>query len=125
MSTSIIGIIVSVTMTFVNTLFDPEKLFMKTVNKFENSMELLWDCCDNNVLPKDVPDFDKHLDPLDGRKIAQEDIERQIFGKGKRTGMGAVLDMAKNSIKKDYVETGDIPEENIDNHDDEDESNAS
>lgn len=81
MSTSIIGIIVSVVMTFINTLFDPEKLFMKTVNKFENSMELLWDCCDNNALPKDIPDFDKHLDPLDGTKLAHDEIERQLLSK--------------------------------------------
>ena len=103
MSTSIIGIIVSVSMTFVNTLLDPEKLFIKTVNKFENSMELLWDCCDNNALPVDVPDFDKHLDALDGRKMAQEDIESRILGTRNVPGLSSVVGMAKNKFNKEKV----------------------
>lgn len=76
MSTSIIGIIVSVAMTFINTLFDPEKVFMKTINKYENSMELLWDCCENNVLPKDIPGFNEHRDPIEA--LAEDAIDSQI-----------------------------------------------
>ena len=91
-------------MTFINTLFDPEKLFMKTVNKFENSMELLWDCCENNVLPKDIPDFDKNLDPLDGRKMAREDIEKRILSQPKRTKVGEVVKFAADKINKNEHE---------------------
>jgi len=80
MSTSIVGIIVSVSMTFVNTLFDPEKVFMTTVNKFENAMELLWDCCENNVLPKDIPGFNEHRDPIEA--LAEDAIENQVGSKG-------------------------------------------
>jgi hypothetical protein len=76
MSTSIIGILVSVAMTFVNTLFDPEKLFLKTINKYENSMELLWDCCENNVLPKDIPGFNEHRDPIEA--LAEDAIDSQV-----------------------------------------------
>jgi hypothetical protein len=76
MSTSIIGILVSVAMTFVNTLFDPEKLFLKTINKYENSMELLWDCCENNVLPKDIPGFNEHRDPIEA--LAEDAIDIQV-----------------------------------------------
>ncbi len=76
MSTSIIGIILSVSMTFINTIFDPEKMFMKTVNKFENSMELLWDCCETNVLPKDIPDFNEHRDPIEA--LAEDAIEAHL-----------------------------------------------
>jgi hypothetical protein len=76
MSTSIIGILVSVAMTFINTLFDPEKLFLKTINKYENSMELLWDCCENNVLPKDIPGFNEHRDPIEA--LAEDAIDIQV-----------------------------------------------
>ena len=76
MSTSIIGILVSVSMTFVNTLFDPEKLFLKTINKYENSMELLWDCCENNILPKDIPGFNEHRDPIEA--LAEDAIDSQV-----------------------------------------------
>lgn len=76
MSTSIIGIIISVCMTFLNTLLDPEKVFLKTVNKFENTMELLWDSCENNILPKDIPGFDEHRDPIEA--LAEDAVENQV-----------------------------------------------
>lgn len=76
MSTSIIGIIISVCMTFLNTLLDPEKVFMKTINKFENTMELLWDSCENNNLPQDIPGFDEYRDPIEA--LAEDAVENQI-----------------------------------------------
>jgi len=76
MSTSIIGIILSVAMTFLNTLFDPEKIFLKTINRFENTMELLWDSCENNHLPEEYPDFDQHRDPVEA--LAEDVVERQV-----------------------------------------------
>ena len=76
MSTSIIGIILSVCMTFLNTLLDPEKIFLKTINKFENTMELLWDCCENNALPQDIPDFDEFRDPIEA--LAENAVEHEV-----------------------------------------------
>lgn len=78
MSTSIIGIIVSVCMTFVNTLLDPEKMYMKTINKFENTMELAWDVSTNNKLPKDISDFDEHRDPVEA--LAEDAVETEVKG---------------------------------------------
>ncbi len=78
MSTSIIGIIVSVLMTFINTLLDPEKMFIKTVNKFENTMELAWDVSVNNSLPADIPDFNEHRDPLEA--LAEDAVENEVAG---------------------------------------------
>lgn len=127
MSTSIVGIIISVIMTFVNTLFDPEKIFIKTVNKFDNSMELLWDCCDNNALPSEIPDFDKHLDPLDGKKLAQDDIERMVSNNRKKVVFGDFASKAKDKFNKDYnvkssdEELNDLPE----HQDEEDNKEAS
>ena len=116
MSTSIVGIIVSVSMTFVNTLFDPEKLFMKTVNKFDNSMELLWDCCDNNVLPKDIPDFDKNMDPLDIKTRVHKDLDNIIQMKNSKSGVSNFVAMAKNKVKGCYEykpETEDFTQEKM------------
>ncbi len=96
MSTSIIGIIVSVIMTFFNTLMDPEKLFLKTINKFENSMELLWDCCESNILPQDIPGFDEHRDPIEA--LAEDAIESQLGGP---TGLASVAGTFKEFTKKE------------------------
>ncbi len=78
MSTSIIGIIVSVCMTFINTLLDPEKLYVKTVNKFENTMELAWDVSVNNLHPRDIKDFDEHRDPIEA--LAEDAVENEVLG---------------------------------------------
>lgn len=78
MSTSIVGIILSVSMTFLNTLFDPEKIFMRTVNKMENTMELLWDSCENNTLPIDIKDFDEHRDPVEA--LAENAVKHECEG---------------------------------------------
>lgn len=122
MRTSIVGIILSVIMTFINTALDPEKIFMKTVNKFVNSMELLWDCCDNNILPSEIKDFDKHLDPLDGRKLAADDIERQMLAKGKKERVLDIVGAAKEKFKKDYDVNNEAGVSNLvdeETHDDE------
>ena len=65
-------------------------------------MELLWDCCDNNALPSEIPDFDKHLDPLDGKKLAADDIERQILAKGKKEKIIDIVNAVKEKFNKDY-----------------------
>lgn len=81
MSTSIIGIIISVGMTFLNTVLDPEKMFIKTINKYENTMELLWDCCDNNSLPSDIEDFNEFRDPIEA--LAEESVNAEVNKKDK------------------------------------------
>lgn len=83
MSSSVIGIVLSVLLTFINTMFDPEKMFLRTLNKFENTMELLWDCCENNQRPVDIPDFDENRDPIEA--LAEDSVEAQASSKNKRT----------------------------------------
>ena len=123
MSTSIIGIIVSVLMTFVNTMLDPEKLFLKTINKFENSMELLWDCCESNVLPKDIPGFDEHRDPIEA--LAEDAIESQLSATGSLKAMASEKvnhfkqqkvekEASKDLMPGDKVETASESSENDD-----------
>jgi len=98
MSTSIIGIIVSVCMTFLNTLFDPEKVFLKTINKFENTMELLWDSCENNTLPEDIPGFDQHRDPIEA--LAEDAVENQV-NRGKLPTSNIVGQTSKIEMKEE------------------------
>ena len=76
MSTSIVGIILSVSMTFLNSLFSSEKLFLRTVDRFENSLDILWNRSENNYLPENLPDFDEHQDPIDA--LAEESLNREL-----------------------------------------------
>lgn len=76
MGTSIIGIILSVTMLVVNTIFSPEKVFISTVDRFENALDLLWYRSSNNLLPEEIPDFDEHRDPIEA--IREQKLEEEI-----------------------------------------------
>jgi hypothetical protein len=52
MSTSIVGILLSVAMTTLNTLLSPEKLFLKVVNTFTAPLNLIWNETTTNNIPQ-------------------------------------------------------------------------
>jgi hypothetical protein len=74
MSTSTVGIMLSVTMTVYNNFFSPERLFTKIVDRFERTLFRLWCRCDNNKLPEEIPQFDEHRDPIEA--LASMAIEK-------------------------------------------------
>lgn len=82
MNASIVGIFLSVVMTFVNTILSPEKKFVDMVDRFENSLDLLWYRSDNNDYPKDSVAFDENRDPAEA--LAEESLNVEI-NKGSRT----------------------------------------
>lgn len=65
MKTSIVGIILSLTMHVVNTMFSPDRTFGNMVERFETSLDLLWYRSDNNNFPQTETDFDEHRDPAE------------------------------------------------------------
>jgi hypothetical protein len=71
MSTSIIGIILSVTMSLANTFFSCEKVYMETVERLENELDILWNMSSNNKLPSDIATFDADRDPIE---VLSEDL---------------------------------------------------
>lgn len=80
MSTSILGIMLSVTMMFFNTLLSADKMFLSVVGHFETSLSAIWNMCSNNALPEDIPDFDEHRDPIEA--LAEQAVEKQIHKSG-------------------------------------------
>jgi len=76
MSTSIIGIVLSVSMTIVNTFLSTEKLFVSSVERFEGDMSLLWDLCENNHLPINYSELEEGRDPAEA--LAEEAISREL-----------------------------------------------
>lgn len=73
---SIIGIILSVSMTIMNGVLNVENTYVATVNKFENCLQLLWNASTHNKLPGEVPSFDEHKDPIDA--LAEQTVEREL-----------------------------------------------
>ena len=71
MSTSIIGIILSVSMSLMNTFFSCEKAYMETVERLENEMDKLWNMSSSNKLPSDLSSFEAERDPIE---VLSEDL---------------------------------------------------
>lgn len=94
MSTSIIGIILSVMMQLFNTFFSPEKVFMNTIEKFENSLDILWNRSENNRHHTDIADFDEHRDPIEA--LAEDALLRELG----RTAPGLNNEIAYESFKR-------------------------
>ncbi|MEZ4743665.1 MAG: hypothetical protein R3B45_14680 [Bdellovibrionota bacterium] len=84
MSTSIVGIILSVTMSICNTLFSADKLFVSIVDRFENSLDVLWTRSEGNSITEvEVSEFDEHKDPMEA--LAEQAINNQIAKGGKNS----------------------------------------
>jgi hypothetical protein len=105
MSTSIIGIVLSVSMNVINTFLHPEKLFMEIVEKYENSLDVLWNRATSNEWSEDLADFDEHRDPLEA--LAEDSLAQEL------------LRADKESKSKDYneinIESYDIKNAIVDN----------
>jgi biopolymer transport protein ExbB/TolQ len=76
MSTSIFGIILSVGLTIFNAIFNPEKSFVHAIERYENTLNLLWNQSDNNKLPEQIPNFDEYRDPSEA--LAEQALNEQL-----------------------------------------------
>lgn len=76
MSTSIVGIILSVTMGLCNTFLSCEKVYMETVERFENDLYTLWNMSSSNKLPAEVSGFEADRDPIE--VLAEDLISKEL-----------------------------------------------
>jgi hypothetical protein len=65
MGASVTGIFLSVLMTLVNTAFNPERLFVDIVDRFEVQLDLLWNYSHSNDVPSGLKPFDENADPAE------------------------------------------------------------
>ena len=76
MSTSIVGIVLSVGMTFLNSIFSCEKIYLSTVERFEAELDSLWNLSNTNLLPNDYKSFEENRDPIEA--LAEELITKEL-----------------------------------------------
>lgn len=76
MASSIVGIAFSLMTHVLNTTFSPERVYTSLVDRFENSLDLVWYRSDNNLLASDVPDFNENRDPAEA--LAEEALSIEI-----------------------------------------------
>ncbi len=65
MNTSIAGILFSVFMTIFNTFLAPENIYYTVINRFTNTIETVWNRCDNNNITSTDSAFVEARDRLD------------------------------------------------------------
>ncbi len=76
MGASVTGIFLSVMLTTLNAFMSPERVFASVVNRFELALELLWQACDNNQLPENLPKFDENRDPI--AALAEYAVQQEL-----------------------------------------------
>jgi hypothetical protein len=76
MKSSILGIFLSVSMTIINSIFNPGRIFMDIVERFENTLDVLWNSCNNNHLPNEISSFDEHRDPIEA--LAEDAVNKEL-----------------------------------------------
>jgi hypothetical protein len=76
MGSSLLGIFFSVLMTIYNTVLNPDRLFVDIVDRFENSLDLLWNRAHTNEVPHDLSAFNEHRDPQEA--LAESALSMEI-----------------------------------------------
>ncbi|MCM2281707.1 MAG: hypothetical protein NDI61_07660 [Bdellovibrionaceae bacterium] len=76
MGTSVVGIFSSVMMNVANTVFSPEKAFVGVIDRFENSLVLLWNRANSNDIPRDGASFDENRDAVEA--LAEAALNQEL-----------------------------------------------
>ena len=63
-------------MTMVNTVFNPERLFVSVVDRFENSLDLLWNRAHTNEVPQNMQEFNEYRDPQE--ILAEDALQKEV-----------------------------------------------
>jgi hypothetical protein len=76
MGASVTGIFLSVVMTVINNSFSPDRVFVETIDRFENCLDLLWNYANSNEVPVNSARFDENKDPAEA--LAEASIAQII-----------------------------------------------
>jgi hypothetical protein len=88
MSTSLVGIVLSVTMSFFNASMAPEKIFVSAVDRLEAALDAIWHLSSDNELPADNTDFNENRNP--DEVLAEQALNEDIILGKKKKGLSRV-----------------------------------
>ncbi len=78
MGASLLGIACSVVMTLVNTALSPERRYSDMIDRFENSLDLLWNYANSNEVPASgAGQFDDNRDPSEA--LAEASLTQELL----------------------------------------------
>lgn len=80
MAASITGIMFSLAMHVWNTFLSPDRVYVSMVDRFESTLDLLWNRADNNDFPLSDRPFDANRDPMEA--LAEEALNLEIAKHG-------------------------------------------
>lgn len=95
MGSSTIGILLSVSATIYNNFVNPEKLFMRTTERYERCLFRIWLRCQNNESPMEVADFNENRDALEALAELAVDKELKLLS-GKDVPPSRLREVLKN-----------------------------
>jgi hypothetical protein len=77
MSTSLIGIALSVIFSIFNATLSPEKLFISAVERMETALDTIWHLSANNDVPSNLVEFDENRNPEE--VLAQQAVNEELM----------------------------------------------
>ncbi len=83
MNASIFGILYSVFFSIINSWFSPERVFVSTVDSFENSLDTIWNLSEHTeTATSNLGIFDENKDPMEAlaEEFLKDEIDKQEGG---------------------------------------------
>jgi hypothetical protein len=79
MNSSISGIIFSVAFSIINAWLAPERIFVSTIDLFENGLDTIWNMSDQSSNQTAMPEFDENKDPMEAlaSEYLRDELDRQ------------------------------------------------
>ncbi len=77
MSTSLVGIALSVIFSIFNASLSPEKLFMSAVERMETALDTVWHFSANNDVPTNLVEFDENREPEE--VLARQSVNEELM----------------------------------------------
>lgn len=83
MNSSIFGILYSVAFSIINSWLAPDRVFIATVDVFENGLDTIWNMSSEQSSQTTIPEFDENKDPMEAlaSEYLQDEIDRQSGGR--------------------------------------------
>lgn len=77
MSTSLLGIFLSIVTSFFNSAFSPQQVYVNAVDRLEAALDALWNISTDNEIPENLESFDENKNPEE--VLAQQSLEKELI----------------------------------------------
>ncbi|MBQ46942.1 MAG: hypothetical protein CMP10_05560 [Zetaproteobacteria bacterium] len=98
MNSSIVGILYSIIMSFINAILNPDSVYYALINKFTASLELLWNKAETNEIDDLDIEFVEAGDSIDRDILTENPNPSEMFDNDNRVLTGLPVDLKDDDV---------------------------